>query len=85
MGLAAIFAQGRHDEEKKRKMRIGRPVGASGELIRSFSCNSKWEFGVRGATCGFNTKHQSTKGQSALRSNSNRNRIKLSFGVVAGC
>jgi hypothetical protein len=26
------------------------PVGASGELIRSLSRKSKWEFGVRGAT-----------------------------------
>ena len=31
-------------------MKIGRPVGASGELIRSLSRNAKWEFGVQGAT-----------------------------------
>ena len=32
------------------KMRIGRPVGASGELVRSVSRHAKWEFGVRGST-----------------------------------
>ena len=29
---------------------IGRPAGASGELIRSLSRDSKWGFGVWGAT-----------------------------------
>ena len=41
---------GRHDQKKKRKMRIGRPLGASEELIRTSSCHAKWEFGVRAAT-----------------------------------
>jgi len=42
--------RGRRDHDKKRNMKIGRPVGASKELIRSLFRNVDGEFGVRGAT-----------------------------------
>ena len=42
---------GRQDQEKETKNEIRRAsFKFSEELIRGLSCNSKWEFGVRGAT-----------------------------------
>ena len=42
--------RGSRDQDRKSKMRIGRPAGASKELIRSLSRDVKCDFGVREAT-----------------------------------